>query len=206
MAPVRKHRALWVLSVAFAGACVGQATVGKGAPDGGAASDAGSVDAGSVDAGSADAGSADAGSADAGSTDAGAADAGAAYYTTSFPLVENPISEGGQWHNQGTLWTQVQTTGGLACGTQNNTPLYDDSYAYLTGFPPDLHVTAVMHNTVPSGIVQETEILFRWTDSATSAQGYEVNLNSGGAAQIVRWNGALGYEVADRVINFRKSL
>src|SRR5687767_4542511 len=38
-------------------------------------------------------------------------------YSTTFPLAENPISEGGRWFNNGTLWTKVRTENGLAFGT-----------------------------------------------------------------------------------------
>lgn len=113
-------------------------------------------------------------------------------YSTNFPLTENPISEGGNWQNNGLDWTNVQTTPGLAFGTQDVVNTYNDSYAHLGGFPANVQVTAVMHSSVPSGSIQESEILLRFSDSAHAARGYEINLNSAGAAQIVRWNGAIG--------------
>src|SRR5262249_45748237 len=41
-------------------------------------------------------------------------------YSTTFPLTENPISEGGSWTNGGATglgWANVQTTPGLSFGT-----------------------------------------------------------------------------------------
>jgi hypothetical protein len=121
-------------------------------------------------------------------------------YTTDFNLTESPISEGGRWHNNGLDWTFVGTANGIAFGTQKigvaRVPpgQYDDSYAYLTGFPPDQQASGVVHlGTIDGGCSHEVEILLRWADSAHNAHGYECNLAYNGAyAEIVRWNGALG--------------
>ena len=65
------------------------------------------------------------------------AEAIAATYTTNFPLIENPISEGGHWINgltNGIDWADVATTPGRAFGTQTViSPNYGDSTALLTG-------------------------------------------------------------------------
>ena len=57
-------------------------------------------------------------------------------YTTSFPLTENPISEGGKWIGGqsagGNLWGNVQTTPGLAFGVSEPTQ-YGDPTAILAG-------------------------------------------------------------------------
>jgi hypothetical protein len=50
-------------------------------------------------------------------------------YTTTFPLTENPISEGGNWINGkavGLDWANLATTNGMAIGLESgftNTPL-----------------------------------------------------------------------------------
>jgi hypothetical protein len=116
-------------------------------------------------------------------------------YSTNFDGTENPISEGGAWSHAGLDWTTVQTSGGIAYGTQTGSDGYDDSYAKLSGFPPDQTASGVIHlvNPIDGSCSHEVELLMRWTDSAHSAQGYEVNLSfDGGSAQIVRWNGAMG--------------
>ena len=116
-------------------------------------------------------------------------------YSTNFDGTENPISEGGAWSHAGLDWTYVQKSGGIAYGTQTGTGGYDDSYARLSGFPPDQTASAVIHLASPidGSCSHEVELLMRWTDSAHSAQGYEVNLNfDGGFAQIIRWNGPIG--------------
>jgi hypothetical protein len=166
---------------------------------GGTASrDAGLLDASAVDdGGSAEAAELEAGTPpDGASPDAGpAGDAGGVTYSTHFPLTENPISEGGHWIHLGTPWCVVATGGGVAYGTQPGDGAYTDSYAHLSGFPPDQSVTVTIHleaGLSPGG-TREAEIHLRWADSASSARGYECNLAYNGAyAEVVRWNGALG--------------
>jgi hypothetical protein len=115
-------------------------------------------------------------------------------YRTVFPLTENPISEGGVWVNVGLDWTFVQTGGGLAFGTQTGSGGFNDSYAHLTGFPPNHTAYGIIHIGSPTGgINHEVEILLRWHDSAHVAQGYECNIAYNGQyTTIVRWNGPLG--------------
>ncbi len=112
-------------------------------------------------------------------------------YTTAFPLTQNPISETGTWRsgidpNQ----TAVQTSAGIAFGTQTGSNGFDDSSAFLSGFSPNQKVTAVIHKTGSSPNFAEVEILLRWsigpqyTPGAfgpTQSYGYEINMNSEGA-------------------------
>src|SRR5262245_9498429 len=58
-------------------------------------------------------------------------------YSTEFDGIENPLSEGGVWSHVGLDWRNVEKSGGIAYGTQTGTGGYDDSYAVLSGFPPD---------------------------------------------------------------------
>ena len=118
---------------------------------------------------------------------------GTVSYATDFNLTESPISEGGVWTHLGLDWTQVKTGSGRAFGTQSGGG-YNDSYAHLSGFPPDVEVTTVIYLD-PSIVANynEAEIHLRWSDSAHVARGYECNLNyQGSYAEIVRWNGPLG--------------
>ena len=74
-------------------------------------------------------------------------------------------------------------------------PFYNDSYAYLSGFPPDQSASAtILQNpNATSTDGWEIEILVRWSDSANSPTGYECNLeHAGGGLTIVRWNGPSG--------------
>jgi hypothetical protein len=122
-------------------------------------------------------------------------------YTTKFPLMENPISEGGHWINGGTTgldWGNVQTTPGLAFGTVVSLgPPYNDSTAVLTGtWGSDQTAQATVHIAKPnSSIYEEVELRLRTTVTAHKITGYEFNFRctSDGSqyAQIVRWNGAL---------------
>jgi hypothetical protein len=126
--------------------------------------------------------------------------AGPVSYSTNFDADEAPLSEHGAWHHEGSDWTSVDTAGGNAFGTQ---PLgadrgpdgeYNDSYAYLTGFPPDQEATAVLHlGALDPSCTHEVELLLRWADSPDSARGYECNLAYDGSyLHVIRWNGALG--------------
>jgi hypothetical protein len=84
---------------------------------------------------------------------------------------------------------------GFAHGTQTGIKDYDDSYAYLPGFPANQSASAtiVLNTTATDANTREAELLLHWSDSAHSATGYEINLQYMGAyVQIVRWNGAFG--------------
>jgi hypothetical protein len=162
-----------------------------GGPDDGAPSDAAIADRESIDATGQ---SLDAAAAPDAARD-GDGDGGAVTYSTHFPLTENGISEGGHWIHLGTPWFLVATGGGVAYGTQPGDGAYTDSYAHLSGFPPDQSVSVTIHLAAgfsPGG-TREVEIHLRWADSSNSARGYECNLAyNGGYAEVVRWNGPLG--------------
>ena len=123
-------------------------------------------------------------------------------YTTEFPLVENPISEGGTWINGGTAgldWTNVQTTSGLAFGTESGSGGYDDSTAVLAGtWNADQMAQAVVHsvNQKANPTYEEVELRLRTTVTNHSITGYEINFRCTSDAsryvQIVRWNGPPG--------------
>jgi len=120
---------------------------------------------------------------------------------TSFAGTENPLSEGGKWTNNSLDWTGIRKQGGIACGTQTgtNTGIYkfDDSFAHLSGFPPDQEAWGKAYIAKPnSACNQEIEILLRWTSAAHRTTGYECFarcLNNGSSyVEIVRWDGPLG--------------
>lgn len=122
-------------------------------------------------------------------------------YSTSFPLTENPISENGNWFNgkaDGLDWGDVQTTPGLAFGT--NSGNYADPTAILRGtWGANQMAQATVHSvnqTDTDSVYEEVELRLRSAISAHSITGYEINFRcskTGNAySQIVRWNGALG--------------
>lgn len=114
-------------------------------------------------------------------------------YSTQFDSTEYPISENGAWTNNGTLWTKVRTADGLAFGSNGANETYDDSYAYLSGFPPNQQVEAVVQvSPALTGSPHEVELLLRWADATTQARGYECLFNFQGGVQIMRWNGPFG--------------
>jgi PKD repeat protein len=119
-------------------------------------------------------------------------------YTTSFPLIENPILEGGNWINGGTVgldWGNIRTTPGLAYSASGVPSLYGDPTAVLSGtWGPTQVVSAVVSlPSMPNGGNAEVELRLRSSISAHSNTGYEFNYSIyGNYAQIVGWNGALG--------------
>lgn len=120
-------------------------------------------------------------------------------YSTTFPLTESPISEGGNWVNgkaTGINWQNVRTISGLAFGTQDEYGGYDDSTAVLSGvWGADQTAQATVYSSNISSGFAEVELRLRTTISANSITGYELNysvVSSNGYCQVVRWNGPLG--------------
>jgi hypothetical protein len=115
------------------------------------------------------------------------------FYTTTFLLRENPISENSKWLNgkaDGIDWRNVRTIPGLAFFTRPNVDDYRDSTAILKGtWGANQFVRTVVR--IPNPDTQydmEMEIRLRSSLSAHRCTGYEVI----GGSQIVRWNGPLG--------------
>jgi len=188
---------------ASAPAVAGTSNGGAGAASGGSQSGGagrGGSSAGGSSAGGSSAGGSSAGGSSAGGTQAQAGSAGSFNYQTDFGLTESPVSENGVWHNKGLVWTNVVTSGGLAYGTQGGHagPPYDDSYAILSGWPPDQYAEGVIH--IEPGITGqyvEVEILLRWSDGPNNSIGYECNLAFNGQYGVIgRWPGYLGTQVS----------
>lgn len=124
------------------------------------------------------------------------------YYSTSFPLTENPISLGSIWVNgktDGVDWQDVRTTPAKAFGTQSGSSsiIYDDSIAVLKGtFGADQEASAKVFSTDAGGAWNaEVEILLRFSITSHLAKGYEINYSCNANqtyCTIVRWNGAIG--------------
>jgi hypothetical protein len=115
-------------------------------------------------------------------------------YQSNFPLMENPISEDGRWHNNGLDWNFVQTANGKAFGTVLVPVGYADPYAYLSGFGSDHTVEATIFRDRNARYTSthEIELHLRKTDSAHVSTGYECGFPADGGAGAVRWNGAVG--------------
>ncbi len=126
-----------------------------------------------------------------------------ASYSTTFPVAENPLQEGGAWmggKSAGLAWTDFQSVGNFAFGLQPGTSqsVYDDSIALLAGtWGPDQTVQATVRTLNQNdSIFEELEIRLRSTLSPNSSTGYECNFSARSSAnayvQVVRWNGPLG--------------
>jgi len=121
-------------------------------------------------------------------------------YTTTFPLTENPISEGGRWINGGTAggdWTDVSTEPGFAIGHQVGNP-YTDATAILRGdWAPDQSAAARAFMRDQNDLCfQEVELRLRSKISPSRNTGYEVSFKAAEGQwaylTIVRWNGKVG--------------
>lgn len=112
-------------------------------------------------------------------------------YTTSFAGAdENPLSEGGNWAKAANAWEAVQRVGGVARPAGLNSG-YNDAYSLCQVLAPVDAEVIITVDRLNSG-AGEYEILLRAASSTTQTTGYEFLCNTGGAVQIVRWNGALG--------------
>ena len=119
-------------------------------------------------------------------------------YSTLFPAIEEPISEGGCWINGkavGLDWADVQTYPGLAFGTDLPSQ-YGDPTAVLEGtWGADQQAEANILVKKPlSGCCREVELRLRTTIQAHSITGYEILCSvapSNPYLEIVRWNGPL---------------
>ena len=122
-------------------------------------------------------------------------------YSTRFEVTESPLSEGGVWSNYGDDWPHIRKKGGIACGTQTGTKTgkykFDDSYAHLSGFPPDQEAWGEARIAKPNAsCIQELDISPPIHQHAPSHHRYECFARCVTSAssylQIVRWDGPLG--------------
>jgi hypothetical protein len=127
-------------------------------------------------------------------------------YTSNFPFTQNPIFDSGNWidgFTTGVVWSDVQTTPGLAFGTQvgfeGTVGDDNDSTALLTGtWGPNQTASATVYtiNQQSGSVYEEVSIRLRSSLSAHSCTGYEINFSlksdpTQTYCQIVRWNGPL---------------
>jgi hypothetical protein len=120
-------------------------------------------------------------------------------YSTSFPLVQSPISEVGTWiggASASSAWGNVQTVAGMAFGVSEPTT-YGDPTAILAGtWGPNQTVREVVKVvTTPTSPFQEVEARLLSTISPGKISGYEINCSVVPGTtyiQLVRWNGANG--------------
>lgn len=133
-------------------------------------------------------------------------------FITSFPLTENPMSQGSIWVQgavDGTDWNNVKTTGGQAVGVADITSItspdrYRDDIAHLKktfiDFADDQYVEGVVY-IEPGYVVtgsHEVELLLRFEITNGNARGYEIiyGWTSFGGGQgymaVVRWEGGVG--------------
>lgn len=115
-------------------------------------------------------------------------------FSTSFPLTENPISQGGAWISGGINppRTDARTDGVHAFGTMSSFDgtNFPDSIAILSQiFPGNQWVQGTVWNT---GAVDNTEIelVLRGNLTSSTNTGYEIDIVHGGPIiNLVSWNG-----------------
>lgn len=123
---------------------------------------------------------------------------------TGFPLVENPILQGGIWDrgaSEGLDWSDPATDGTKAYGTEvpgSGGSGFNDSIAVLKAAPgADHYVEYTIADAGVAGPGHEVEGLCRFSIAANVATGYEcdpsVSSNSGSDHwAIARWEGPIG--------------
>jgi hypothetical protein len=121
-------------------------------------------------------------------------------YSTMFPIVENPITESGNWVGGqsagGDLWGNVQTSRNIAFGVSEPTE-FGDPTAILTGTwePAQMVSGTVKINTTPTTCCHEVELRLRTAVSTNSITGYEAYCSvvpGTPYCHIARWNGPNG--------------
>jgi hypothetical protein len=122
--------------------------------------------------------------------DLGGTTSGRGSYCTDFPLQEDPISEAGAWSAISSPWLRVRTLDGIA-KPDAYVSGYNDNYARLSGFGPDVEITATVYiaDGAPLG---ELLLLARMDDTETTNRGYEFLYDGDGSVQLMRWNGDFG--------------
>lgn len=134
-------------------------------------------------------------------------------YSTTFPTVANPLSEGGLWHSNDPNETPCQVSAASKChGTQTGTvaPPYNDSQAFLDpagwGTTQDVTITAGLAGSLDS-TNREIEIRLRSRDDNaqfgtsfgnTTTTGYELNWQHQGAYLIL---GRFKQAEIDRIVS-----
>lgn len=123
-------------------------------------------------------------------------------YSTTFPLTENPISEGGIWLTGGTDgldWIDIQTTPGkmLAAAIDSAPGGVKDGNAQLKrsflACASDQFSEGVIFREIGyGGVSHECEVYCNMTITAHSITGYEAYFGIGNTHTLVRWNGAFG--------------
>jgi hypothetical protein len=130
----------------------------------------------------------DTSAADTSSPDLGVQEPG--MHCTDFPLEENPISEAGAWSAIASPWLRIRTIDGIAKPDAYVTG-YNDNYAMLSGFGPDVEITATVYigGQAPYG---EILLLARIEQTETTLRCYEFLYDGDGSVQLMRWNGPSG--------------
>ncbi|MBI3475600.1 MAG: hypothetical protein HY010_07690 [Acidobacteria bacterium] len=122
-------------------------------------------------------------------------------YSTTFPLTESPISEGGNWMSamagtRGNLWSDVYTSSHFAYGPALPTQFGDPTAMLAGSWTPDQSAQATVRVVTPhSDCCHEVEIRLRTAMGPNSITGYEINCSVATAnpyVQAVRWNGPNG--------------
>jgi hypothetical protein len=130
-----------------------------------------------------------------------------AIFSTSFPSVENPISQGSSWLNglaDGLDWHDVKTVSTGAIGASDTFYLTSRVADDICQLKTSVHTFAAAQyaqgtiykatSYTGNGGSHECELLLRFSIAANNAHGYECSIGqgtSGTYAFIVRWNGSI---------------
>lgn len=116
-------------------------------------------------------------------------------YSTSFPLTENPLNEGGMWRvgSVTSFYKNPRTTPGKCFAADFVGAGFDDCLAHLTNhsIPVDQRITATVFRATsynPSE-THEFGLYLHMVIGAEFVRGYEFLFNTGGGFQVVLWLG-----------------
>ena len=124
----------------------------------------------------------------------------ATFYSTAFPLTENPISEGGiytQGLSTGLDWQDCRTTPGkcFATGDSGASGFNDPIMVMANRWTNNKHysqATIFKQAGYAPSAAHEIELHVGTTITAHSVKTYEVNWALGTPVTVIRWDGAVG--------------
>lgn len=136
--------------------------------------------------------------------------AGVVGFFTTFPVTENPISQGGLWTNGSTdvNWGNVQTGANPKVFGVNQVGQFGDAIAVLTGFPIGANQTAsaTVKLNSPTGNpgqtgAEEVELHSHMTMAVGNITGYEIDcsvLSFNKYLLFVRWDPGANFTILTR--------
>lgn len=116
--------------------------------------------------------------------------AGGGTFTDTFSSASNPIAS--PWVSPNVAnFTNMQTTGGIACGTVASDVGYPDAYAFHSGFTGNYRITGTIARSpsLNTSFNHEAELHICMAQDGTNVQSVEWYMNFGGQGGVMQWSG-----------------